>query len=149
MNDYISNRLQPQIDWYSKRATYNQNWYKALKIMEIILTATIPLINIFLSWHCARIANIGISAMLMIIEGVHHIWNYHDLWIKYRQTCELLKRELHLAQNSAGPYKCLTAEEQSSLLVVHSECIISKENTLWAEMFADTDCNKHYSSTNS
>ncbi len=34
--EYLKQRVQDQIDWYSKESQRNQGWYKWLKIIEIL-----------------------------------------------------------------------------------------------------------------
>lgn len=42
--DYIKNRLDNQADWYDKKSSYNQKWYKQLKKTEVVLTILMPVI---------------------------------------------------------------------------------------------------------
>lgn len=41
-DEYIQNRLDDQINWYSQRSQFNQKWFKRLKIVEIASAAIIP-----------------------------------------------------------------------------------------------------------
>lgn len=43
--EYISQRLDNQIDWYSKKNSFCQTWYKALRVVEIIAAAIIPFLS--------------------------------------------------------------------------------------------------------
>ena len=45
--EYIKNRLDNQIEWYSKKSGHCQLWYKRLKKAEIIMAAAIPVILMF------------------------------------------------------------------------------------------------------
>jgi hypothetical protein len=40
--EYIEQRLNDQQEWYSRKASWNQTWYKRLRIVEIVLAAGVP-----------------------------------------------------------------------------------------------------------
>ena len=43
-DDYISSRVDNQIDWYDRKSQGAQRWFKLLRGAEIVAAATIPLI---------------------------------------------------------------------------------------------------------
>ena len=45
INEYISTRLDPQIEWYDKKSVHAQRRYKQFQVAEIILAAFIPLLS--------------------------------------------------------------------------------------------------------
>ena len=47
IENYFKERLEDQINWYDKKSNKNQRWFKFLRILEIILSALIPLIILF------------------------------------------------------------------------------------------------------
>jgi hypothetical protein len=40
--EYIEERLNDQIIWYSKKSQTNKKWFKGLRLLEIIVAAIIP-----------------------------------------------------------------------------------------------------------
>jgi hypothetical protein len=46
----------------------------------------------------------GLAADIVVLEGVQHLYQFHEQWIAYRSTAEALKRERYLYLASAGPY---------------------------------------------
>lgn len=44
-SEYLTERLDNQIEWYSKKSSACQFRYKVLQIIEIIIAATIPIIT--------------------------------------------------------------------------------------------------------
>ena len=45
--EYLEQRLDDQINWYSKKSSANQAAYKRLRLVEIIAAAAIPYIAYF------------------------------------------------------------------------------------------------------
>lgn len=139
--EYLKKRLDDQINWYSKKSTRNQNWYKGLKVIEFILSASIPIITITNSyydwincWSELIIATIG--SILTIIASLHGLSKFHENWIAYRSTSEALKREKILYLANADIYG--TTDTPFQLLVSRVEALISKETGSWASQNSDS-----------
>lgn len=128
--EYIQNRLEDQIKWYSRKSQTAQKWYKRLKIFEFLISASIPVITLAL-WDFASTRYIisTIGAILSILTALHGLYKWHEHWIKYRSTAEALKREKFLYLTQSGPYSTENAEH---ILVEHCEQILALENSLWA-----------------
>ena len=41
-DEYLNNRLEEQLKWYSNKSQTNQKWYKRLRLTEIISASLIP-----------------------------------------------------------------------------------------------------------
>jgi len=67
-------------------------------------------------------------AALKYYSGLH---KYHENWIQYRTTCELLKHEKYLYLTRSGGY---AGNKPFNQLVVRCESIISSENVDWAQL---------------
>ena len=92
IKEYIRERLDPQIDWYDKKSMKAQRWYKVTQIIEIILASAIPLLTGYSKYSFWLPVIIGIfGALIAIIESVTKLYKFHENWIQYRSTCELLK----------------------------------------------------------
>ncbi|MBC1811431.1 DUF4231 domain-containing protein [Listeria booriae] len=132
---YIKERLEDQIDWYDKKSQSCQKTYKAIKILQMILTGSIPFIVGFIPdlLFMAKIASFfGIVATLL--EGYLAIGKYHENWIEYRGICETLRHEKYMFLTKTGVYK----EESPFInLVERVESIISSENVNWANLNND------------
>ena len=131
VDQYIEERLENQISWYSKKSQHAQKMYKIFQITEIIIAAFIPLLSGYTT-DCVILAVIvGIcGAIIAVIESVSKLFKWHENWIEYRTTCELLKyhKYLHLTQSS--PYN-KTEESIDNLFIKNIEDIISSENNQW------------------
>lgn len=130
IDDYIRIRLDGQIDWYDKKAAEAQRWYKRFQVMELIVAAIIPLLSGY-AVGCKPIAVvIGIGgAIITLIEGICKLYRFHENWIEYRSTCELLRHEKYLYQMKAFPY--CKEEGYDQLFVKNVEALISSESSRW------------------
>ena len=132
-NDYISLRLDDQIEWYGNKSSWNQKWYKRIKNAEMLLSASIPIVMGFWSdmlWAKMLIASSG--AVIAVLAGVHGLYNFHENWIEYRATSETLKHEKYMFQTRSGIYS--ESDHPFQTLVERIESVISHENLNWAQI---------------
>ena len=131
--EYISERLEDQINWYSNKSTDAQNNYKKCQVIEVILASATPVIG------CAALAIESCSieltllmsafgAAIAVIEALCKLNKWHENWIQYRYIAELLKHEKYLYITKASPYDDENAFE---FLVQRVERTISSENVNW------------------
>ncbi len=99
-NGSTMKRLEDQISWYDNKSKFNQSWFHALKIIEIIFAALIPLFSGF-NWPPLLTGLLGVC--IVVMEGLQGLFKFHEKWISYRSTCEYLKHEKHFFLASAGP----------------------------------------------
>jgi hypothetical protein len=135
--DYLKNRLEDQIKWYDKKSIFNQSLFKILKIVEIVISASIPLIIIFKDL-CPFIINsvialIGVS--IVIIASISSLYKFQENWVEYRTTCEILKHHKYLFLTKTEPYN---NDDSLNLLVNNVETLVSKENSIWAQYMKKT-----------
>ncbi|GAC1402571.1 MAG: hypothetical protein NVSMB64_02610 [Candidatus Velthaea sp.] len=121
-----TDRLDDQIRWYDRKSRGSQRIYKTLKVIEIVIAASIPL-GSAVKLSPAIVGSLGV--FITVIEGLIHLNQYHESWISYRSTCEALRREKHLYLANAGPYEEI--ERPLVLLANRIESIIAQENTTW------------------
>lgn len=130
--EYIRDRVDKQIEWYSNKSTVNQNWFKSLKIVEIVCAAIIPFIagvNQYIQYGNYIIALLGV--LIAICVGISSIYHHQENWINYRATSETLKHEKYLFMTKTGRY---TGENSFENFVQCIEGHISRENTSWASV---------------
>ena len=134
IDSYIENRVKNQISWYSKKSQAAQHKYKVAQVIEIIVAAVIPLLSSYAGkcWVIALIVGIG-GCVITGIEGIERLYKWHDIWIEYRTTAELLKYHLHMYETKSGLYSN-EPESFESMFVSNIENIISSENNKWKLM---------------
>lgn len=131
--DYIAQRIDDQIKWYSSKSRWNKKRYTNIKTLIIVLSVSIPFLTgligddeTFAFW--LKIA-IGVSGILIAVgEGILSLQKYQDNWMEYRQASENLKREKLLYLTKSGPYR---GKATLSQLVERIESFTESENKSW------------------
>jgi hypothetical protein len=118
-------RLEEAIDWYDRRAGENQRLYKWLKLLELAVAAAVPVVAGVGSpvWVTG-----GLAAVVVVLEGAQHLYQFQEHWITYRTTAESLRHEHYLYLAKAGPYG---GEDRHSKLATRTEALISQEHAGW------------------
>ena len=137
-DEYLEQRLDDQIDWYDRKSGWNQRWYKRLQVVLLVASATIPFLSGYVSdapvaepgtpWIKIAIGLLGVA--IAAIAAILGLYNFQENWIKYRTTCESLKKEKFKFLTQVSPYD---GDSAFPLLVEHVEGLISKENTDWSQ----------------
>jgi hypothetical protein len=117
-----------QFKFYDHHATYNRVGFLVLKAIQILASATIPIIAMVKpgvqSW-----VNGVIGAIVLVIEGFQQLLQLQQNWTRYRSTAEGIRRERYLFQARAGPYA--DAPAPAALIVERMDALISAENKSW------------------
>ena len=128
--EYLNSRLDDQIIWYDEKSKYNQRWFKALRLIEILFAAIIPFIAGVGSQLLYYQLIIGILGVIIAVSaGLSSLYKFHENWIEYRTTTETLKHEKYLYLAKCSPYN---TEDAYCRLVQRIEGLISKENSQWS-----------------
>ena len=130
-DEYIQSRVDGQIEWYNRKSQNNQQWFRLLRIVEIVAAASIPL----LAGYADTVAPIklvvgGLGLLVAVIAGVLGLYQFQELWTGYRTTCEALKQEKYLFLTKTQPYD---QNESFPIFVQRIENVISKEHATWAQ----------------
>lgn len=134
---YIEQRLDDQIRWYSNKSQWNQKCYKGLRLIEILAACSIPFLVGYVSTSLSLKYVVGILGVLIaVISGVLALYKFQENWIEYRTTCESLKHEKFLYLTKSDPYN---SNNPFPLLVHRVEALISKENTKWSQYIKAPD----------
>ena len=130
--EYLTGRLDDQIAWYDGKSENSQFWYKVLSMTEYILAAIlVPLGFFFFQEPCLKFLVSLIGALIAGVKYYSGLNKYHENWIQYRTTCEILKHEKYLYLTRSGGY---AGEKSFNQLVERCESIISSENVDWAQL---------------
>ncbi len=122
-------RLEDQIAWYDQRSGYSQRMYKGLKLATLGAAALVPLLAGLspTPWLTGIL-----GALVVLLEGIQQLNQYHDRWLGYRSTAEALKHEKYLHAAFAGPYA--GAQHPDQLLAERVESLISQEHAKWVSV---------------
>lgn len=138
---YITERLDDQINWYSDKSKKSQNWFKILRVIEILAAATIPFLAGYVSDAEPELKiAIGILGVIIaLVAGFISLNKFQEIWIEYRTTSETLKHHKYLFLTKSNPYN---SEEAFQVLVQTVEALISKENSNWNNYIKQTEREK-------
>lgn len=133
--DYIAQRIDNQIKWYSSKSLWNKKRYHLIKTVIICISVSIPFLTGLIGDN-ATVAFwlkilIGIGGIIIATgEGILSLQKYQDNWMEYRQASETLKREKMLYLTKAGPYR---SEANLQQLVERIENFTENENKTWMQ----------------
>ena len=71
----------------------------------------------------------GMAAVIVLLEGAQHLYQFQERWITYRSMAESLKRERFLYLAKAGPY---AGDDRHRQLAERIEDLVSKDLAKWA-----------------
>ena len=118
-------RLEDQIGWYSRKSRENQRFYKWLKLLEIAVAASLPVVA---AVHSPVWVTGGLGAVIVVLEGAQHLYQFQEHWITYRSTAEALKHERYLYLAHAAQY---AGDDRHGQLAERLEGLISQEHAKW------------------
>jgi hypothetical protein len=78
----------------------------------------------------------GLAAVIVVLEGAQHLYQYQEHWITYRSTAEALKHERYLYLAQAGLYM---GDDRHSQLAERLEGLISQEHVKWTASHRSSD----------
>lgn len=125
---YLKERYYPQVEWYDKKAMWNQKVYRFLQWGIIILAAITP-VFIAVTETLGKALPIVFSSLVAISSASLKAFKYQENWINYRTTCETLRKEIHYYNARIDDYS--NADDPMGVFVKRVESLISRENTLW------------------
>lgn len=129
--EYLQQRLEDQINWYSNKSSVCQLRYKTLRLIEIVAAAIIPLLSGMGDKVPCGPWIIGfLGVLIAIAAATGSLFKYHENWIQYRATSEALKHEKFLYLGRVTPYD---GQNCFPVLVQRVEGLISKENSTWTQ----------------
>lgn len=133
-------RLEDQINWYDHRSMRAQRSYRALKAIQIIVAALIPVSSLVRPTDAVVPGVLG--AIVLILEGFQELGMHRQNWQKYRSSCEALRHEKYLFMAKAGPYAVAEQDGATKLLAIRVEELVSDEHRNWANQFSDNNGNQ-------
>lgn len=130
--EYLDNRVDDQIKWYSHKSRSYKNAFYRLRTTEIILAAAVPVMTGLRSAENPWIRDvIGIlGGIVLIIAAITSLFKFQENSVEYRTTCEFLKHEKYLYLSRSEPYDI---QNPFQLFVQRIEAHIASETTKWSQ----------------
>jgi Protein of unknown function (DUF4231) len=124
--DAVRSRLEEQLRWHDDKAVRCQRAYVGLKFIQLTAAATVP---VAAALSAGEAVTAALGAVILVIEGMQQVGQYHHTWITTRATCEALEREKHLHLAHAGSYA--RAGSPDRLLAERVEAIVAGQVSGW------------------
>lgn len=122
-------RLDDQIAWLDRKSSEQQRRYRRLKVVSIGAAALVPLVTSIDGY--AFVAG-ALGVVVVIVEGLLHVNQHHEHWLRYRSSCESLRHEKYLYLARAGRYEGQSDGQALRQLAVHVELLLAREGEQWA-----------------
>jgi hypothetical protein len=142
-NAYLTERVNDQLQYYEKAANRAKRAYKWMQSAVIVLSLIVPVaVNLPEEWGTGvdisleiKIAVTLMSLTVAILNGLLNFGKQGDMWLSYRMTEELLKREKFMYLAAAGKYE----DKQTAFteFVTTVESIISAEHNKFRTLLED------------
>ena len=137
--EFMRDRLEDQINYYSKQSGKNKKKYFTSQTIIIVLGIIIPVVNFIAISGNGTTLFLLISTILASIiaftAALSQLNKHYEIWLNYRSTLELLKREKSLYQNNAGGYANLNEVDKKRVFVERVEELLSSEHTKFFSSF--------------
>ena len=80
--EYVEMRLDDQIAWYDRKSSWNQNWFKWLRIVEILAAASIPFLTGYISANTLEMKNIvgSLGVVIAVVSGILALYKFQEHW---------------------------------------------------------------------
>lgn len=149
IDEYLIQRVDDQIKWYSDKSSKCQKMYKRYQVIEIIIASCIPFFAGYSTKALWVPIVIGVCGVIItVIESITKLYKFHENWIQYRTTSELLKHQKYLYVTNSYPYSGCN-ETPYNIFVSNIEQIISSENGQWKVTNSKRTCGDESYTTSS
>lgn len=132
--EYLAQRWESQYQYHRKSAARNKQAFHVLRVVEILMAATIPFLNglddsvLNESWWDIIVSFQAVS--ITMLAGILMLYKFQERWIESRMVVEQLKTERMLFETKAGPY---ARDEADRRFVERIERILSGEVRSWSQ----------------
>ena len=124
-NNVTWRRLEDQIGWYDRKSGSAQHWYKGLRVFQLVVSVSIPVV---VGFDVPSVVTAILGGAIAVVEGVQQLFQFHEHWILYRSTAESLKHQRYLYLAQARPY---AGRDRDRVLAEQIEGLVSQEHARW------------------
>jgi Protein of unknown function (DUF4231) len=131
-DDYVKERLDTQIGFFTSKSRLNRRWFRTLRLVEVGLAALLPfaIANVSDATPRLKLAVGAVGAVIAVTAAVLALFKFQENWIEFRTTAESLKQHRYRYLTRSPPYE---TEASFSQLVSNVESLLSRENAEWAQ----------------
>lgn len=141
---YLSERLEPQLDWLARASRANKGAYLRYRMLGIVLGAGITILSPYsnrnINWNGIAIvplvlqicgAGVALSGAMLALN------QHHESWLRYRGLKEALEREKWLYTTGSSP--AYSGSDAFRRFVSNAEAMMGEERSMWLNQASDTD----------
>lgn len=130
--EYMRERVDDQIKWYSSKSRENKRWFMRLEVLAILFSLSIPFVTDFITPATAYVKTVVsfLGVAIAFITALLSLMKYRDNWVEYRATAEQLHRERFMYMTRAGAYN---TARSFPIFVQAVEDILSTEVSNWRQ----------------
>jgi len=131
IENYLTERFEPQYEFYDKKARESRQRFLSFQIIIIVVSAFIPIVNVpgIGNDPQIRITSSILAGIVVILTSLIQLLKSHETWVIYRATANSLLGEKYIFKNNAGLYSNLTEDNRKTAFVERVENIIGQEGT--------------------
>lgn len=123
--DYITQRLDDQAEWYSKKSSAAKRNFHRINVVTIVAASMIPIAGVF---DAPQWVSSILGGTAALSSGLLSLFGWQQIWVKYRGAAETLQQEKILFMCKAGPY----VNGSIDLLVERCEEAMANERENWS-----------------
>ncbi len=116
-----------QLAWYDGKSSAARRAFLRLKVIELVIAASVPVVA---AARGPALLTATLGAVVVVLEGVQHLYQWQTNWVLYRSTAEALKHEKYLFLSCAGPY---ASPDRLRVLAERVEGLVSQEHAKWTQ----------------
>jgi len=114
--EYIKNRIVPDVHWYQRRSVRYKNLYYFLKVVVIIGGVVVTWLST--SSLPSKDFILGVSGLVIAISsGIDALFQFKESWKVYAAIYLNMDKAIVSFQTKSGDYKSMQSEEAFTLLV--------------------------------
>lgn len=135
---YIEQRMQGQMAYYHKKSMHLQKEYNWLSILNIVVTAMIPIFTLAMdSWDYCKYVIAVMGAISTVIASILLLHKTEERYSNYRKIYEALKTEKIYYLNRVEKYMNKEARECGALFIEKCEELMASEHNAWFNLKQD------------
>ena len=140
---YLTDRVIPQMDYYSRNSAKNKKRYLVFSVISIVCNAVIPILVLFDEYFevdfWIKLAVAVISALAGVLTAVAALMSYRELWLKYRLTLERLKGIVDSYMLRTGDFFSIRDDEDKCLNRLEKLCRaeMDEEHRAWEKLVGE------------
>ena len=123
------NYLKEYLEYYDRKSILCKRWYTFFIVIDIVFSAFIPFTALFFDvFNSTQYVVAFMGSIVTIASTLSATFCFHENWIDFRTSSEILKYHKYLYETTSPPY---TGKDKEKLLIETVKNIFVHENKAW------------------